>query len=39
MVARQWQGGGSSLYGDQWVDRPPLLLLIFKAADGLGARR
>lgn len=32
MVADQWHGGGSSLYGDQWVDRPPLLLLIFKLA-------
>jgi hypothetical protein len=36
MVARQWDGAGSALYGDQWVDRPPLLLLIFKAADWLG---
>jgi hypothetical protein len=32
MVADQWDGGGTSLYGDQWVDRPPLLLLIFKVA-------
>ncbi len=36
MVADQWHAGGSSLYGDQWVDRPPLLLLIFKLADVLG---
>ncbi len=33
MVAQQWHGGGgSSLYGDQWVDRPPVLLLVFKLA-------
>ena len=36
MVARQWHDGGTSLYGDQWVDRPPLLLLIFKLAGDLG---
>lgn len=31
MVARQW-GHGSSLYGDYWVDRPPLLLILFRVA-------
>ena len=36
MVADQWHGAGSSLYGDQWVDRPPLLLLIFKVAAAWG---
>lgn len=35
MVAAQL-GPGSSLYGDHWVDRPPLLLLVFAAADRLG---
>ena len=29
-IARHWQGG--SLYGDYWVDRPPLLLGLFKVA-------
>ena len=29
-MADHWQGG--SLYGDYWVDRPPLLLVLFKAA-------
>src|SRR5687767_11003629 len=29
-IARQWDGG--SLYGDYWVDRPPLLLVLFKLA-------
>ena len=29
-IARQWEGG--SLYGDYWVDRPPLLLGLFKIA-------
>ncbi len=38
MVAHQWHGRGDSLYTDQWVDRPPFLLLVFKAADLLGGR-
>lgn len=35
VVARQWRPG-SSLYGDYWVDRPPLLLALFHVADALG---
>ncbi|MCW2760907.1 MAG: hypothetical protein JWR85_1108 [Marmoricola sp.] len=35
-VAGQWHAGGSSLYGNYWVDRPPLLIAIFQAASGLG---
>lgn len=35
MVAAQW-APGSSLYGDYWVDRPPLLIGIFAVADALG---
>ena len=35
IVARQWRPG-SSLYGDYWVDRPPLLLELFRLADGGG---
>ena len=35
MVAAQWSPG-SSLYGDYWVDRPPLLVGIFCLADRLG---
>jgi hypothetical protein len=35
MVAGQWHPG-SSLYGDYWVDRPPLLVAIFQAADWAG---
>ncbi|MDQ6525182.1 hypothetical protein RB608_16295 [Nocardioides sp. LHD-245] len=34
-VGRQWDHG-SSLYGDHWVDRPPLLIWIFRAAARLG---
>ena len=34
-VAAQWSPG-TSLYGDYWVDRPPLLIAVFAAADGLG---
>ncbi|MBF4162770.1 hypothetical protein [Nocardioides acrostichi] len=34
MLARQW-APGSSLYGDYWVDRPPLLLVPYGLADHL----
>ena len=36
LVARQWQAGGSSLYGDLFVDRPPLLILFWQVMDALG---
>lgn len=36
MVGRQWDGAGSSLYGSYWVDRPPLLITIFRWAAQLG---
>ena len=36
MVGQQWHAGGSSLYGDYWVDRPPLLISIFRVAAQLG---
>ena len=39
MVAKQWHGQGSALYTDQWVDRPPFMLLVFKFADLLGGDR
>jgi 4-amino-4-deoxy-L-arabinose transferase-like glycosyltransferase len=32
LVARQWRTGGEFLYGDYFVDRPPLLMLLFEAA-------
>lgn len=35
IVGGQW-AEGSSLYGDYWVDRPPVLVAIFEAADALG---
>ena len=35
MLASQWHPG-RSLYGDYWVDRPPLLVAFFSAADWLG---
>jgi hypothetical protein len=35
IVGGQWTKG-SSLYGDQWVDRPPALIALFEAADALG---
>ena len=35
LVASQWRPG-HSLYGNYWVDRPPLLLLIFDLASHLG---
>ncbi|VXA93963.1 hypothetical protein [Aeromicrobium sp. 9AM] len=36
VVAGQWHGGGTSLYGNYWVDRPPLLITIFRFASELG---
>jgi hypothetical protein len=42
VVASQWHVGGTSLYGNYWVDRPPLLIGIFRLADlagGMGALR
>jgi len=35
MVAAQW-AKGTSLYGDYWVDRPPLLIMLFQLADLAG---
>ena len=31
-VASQWDDGTGSLYGGAWLDRPPLLVVLFKAA-------
>lgn len=39
MVAKQWHGHGQALYTDQWVDRPPFILLVFKFAGDLGGGR
>ena len=36
LVGQQWNSAGSSLYGDYWVDRPPLLITIFRVASQLG---
>jgi hypothetical protein len=36
LVGQQWNFAGSSLYGDFWVDRPPLLITIFRIASQLG---
>ncbi|MFI5625076.1 hypothetical protein ACIA03_16550 [Nocardioides sp. NPDC051685] len=36
LIAQQWRPG-HSLYGDYWVDRPPLLIWLFTLADHLGA--
>jgi hypothetical protein len=35
IVGGQWSDG-TSLYGDYWVDRPPVLLALFELADRLG---
>ncbi|RBY94223.1 hypothetical protein DQ244_02435 [Blastococcus sp. TBT05-19] len=32
LTARQWHTGGEFLYGDYFVDRPPLLVLLFRIA-------
>ncbi len=36
VIGQQWHSGGSSLYGNYWVDRPPLLISVFQLAAGLG---
>ncbi len=36
LVGAQWDGPGPSLYGEFWVDRPPLLITIFRFASELG---
>lgn len=36
MVGGGWHAGGTSLYGDYWVDRPPLLIGLFQLASTLG---
>lgn len=36
LVARQWHLLDPHLYGSLWVDRPPLLLLLFRLADAWG---
>ncbi len=36
VVGQQWHSGGSSLYGSYWVDRPPLLVTIFRFAAHVG---
>jgi len=35
-VAHQWAPGGGSLYGHYWVDRPPLLITLYRFADLAG---
>ena len=35
-MGAQWNGAGSSLYGNYFVDRPPLLVSIFRCAASLG---
>lgn len=36
-VARQWSSGHGSLYGGQWLDRPPLLVALYRVAVTGGA--
>lgn len=36
IVAQAWRAAGHSLYGNYWVDRPPLLLELFKLASAAG---
>lgn len=36
VVGSQWHSGGTSLYGNYWVDRPPLLIGIYQLASMLG---
>lgn len=36
LVGGQWHAGGMSLYGNYWVDRPPLLIGLFQLSSALG---
>jgi len=36
LVARQWDPQPDSMFGTYWVDRPPLIIALVKAADALG---
>lgn len=36
LVADQWHGSGTALYGNLFVDRPPLLMLFWRAASAGG---
>ncbi|WP_210650272.1 hypothetical protein [Nocardioides sp. SYSU D00065] len=36
LVARTWQPEPGSVYGHHWVDRPPLVIWLVRAADALG---
>jgi hypothetical protein len=36
MVARQWHSGGPFLYGNLFLDRPPLFVVFFRAGVALG---
>ena len=36
IVASHWHDGGDNLYGTLFVDRPPLLLLLYQAGHSLG---
>ncbi len=36
LVAERWSSGGPHVYGELWVDRPPLLLAFFRLAAELG---
>ncbi|MGH3386607.1 MAG: ArnT family glycosyltransferase, partial [Nocardioidaceae bacterium] len=35
LVARHWHGDGPHLYGDFWVDRPPLLIWYYRLSDSI----
>lgn len=36
LVARAWDPQPDSMFGDYWVDRPPLVIAVVKAADAVG---
>lgn len=36
LVGAQWHPGGTSLYGNYWVDRPPLLIGLFQLSSAFG---
>jgi hypothetical protein len=36
LVARHWHPAAENMYGTYWVDRPPMLIALFKISDWLG---
>jgi hypothetical protein len=36
LVARHWDAAADTMYGQYWVDRPPILIALFRLSDWIG---